>query len=195
MDSQDKRYQRTHARIRQVFEELVQTESFRDITVSSVSRRAGINRKTFYMHYESTTQLLNEMVEEIVREVQACEAEYRGTDGFCGAGMMEGFFRVLARREALHRRLICSPEYLFAFQMVTDSLARQSSRTDAAPLQLDSFRQRVVTTFLTGSVMQIYRDWLISGKPISEQELARFLERLMQGCLQGISEGQNCPKL
>lgn len=183
----DQRYQRTHARIRQVFEQLVLQYAFQEITVSLIARQAGINRKTFYMHYESTTALMNELVQDVVQEIHASLPLPQDAGGLLSGGMLQRFFRALAPREDLHRRLICSPDYLFAFHLIADGLAQRTApEPPAGLLPTDAFRRRALTTFLTNGIMPIYRDWLLSGKPIPEQELAEFLERLMQGCLNGL---------
>ena len=186
MSDKDKRYQRTHSRIRQVFEELVQTVPFQEITVTRISQGVGINRKTFYMHYESTTALLDELVDDIAQEFQELDAICRDNPGQYGAGLIEAFFEILERRESLHQRLICAPEYLFVFQQIAEQILRQHTARFRINASLDPYCQRVLSTFLIGSIMPIYRDWLLSGKPIPQKDLARFLESLIQRCLDGL---------
>lgn len=185
----DKRYQRTHAKIRQVFEQLILTHTYSEITVSMIARQTGVNRKTFYMHYESVSALMDELVRDIVEEIRTQCAADGQTIGMGGAGVPAGFFRALARREELHMRLIGTPEYLFAFHRIADALAGESQPpADADPQQ--AFRRRALTTFLTSGVMPIYRDWLLSGKPIPEEELAHLVEQMMQGCLQSLARNK-----
>ena len=60
----DRRILRTKKSIRQAFLSLLSEYSFEDITVSALSERAGINRKTFYLHYTSTRELYDEIRRE-----------------------------------------------------------------------------------------------------------------------------------
>lgn len=188
MGGKDKRYQRTHRRIRAVFEELVQSMPFQEITVSMISRRAEINRKTFYMHYESTAALLSELVDDLAQEFQELDDICLKNEGQYGTGLIEAFFEILARREDLHRRLICAPEYFFVFQQIAERILQQHSARFPTEISLDAFRQRALTTFLIGSIMPIYRDWLLAEKPIPQQDLARFLESLIQSCVSGFNK-------
>ena len=71
MEKTDKRYVQTHGRIRQTFEELILSYPYSEVTVSMLVREIGINRKTFYLHYESLDALLDELVDDIAAEIVA----------------------------------------------------------------------------------------------------------------------------
>lgn len=186
MGDRDKRYQRTHSKIRQVFEELILTVPFQEITVSRISQEAGINRKTFYVHYETIMALLDELANDLAQEFQELDEICQKNSGQYGAGIIEGFFEILERRENLHRKLICAPEYLFVFQHISEQILKQHTARFQIEITLDEYRQRALTKFLLGSVMPIYRDWLLAGKPIPQKDLAQFLELLIQSCLDGL---------
>lgn len=186
MGDRDKRYQRTHSKIRQVFEELILTVPFQEITVSRISQEAGINRKTFYVHYETIMALLDELANDLAEEFQELDEICQKNPGQYGAGIIEGFFEILERRENLHRKLICSPEYLFVSQQIAEQILKQHTARFRIEITLDEYRQQTLTKFLLGSVMPIYRDWLLAGKPIPQKDLAQFLELLIQSCLDGL---------
>lgn len=61
----DKRIQRTHEAIKTAFEDLVTENNNKKITVSLLTKRANINRKTFYLHYDDIEDLKNSYVDEI----------------------------------------------------------------------------------------------------------------------------------
>ena len=60
----DLRARRTKAFIRKTFEEMICEMDFEHITVKELTERAMINRKTFYLHYDSLDDLLLEMQNE-----------------------------------------------------------------------------------------------------------------------------------
>ena len=67
--AQDRRVARTKAAVHAAVLKLVQERAFDKVTVAAVAREADIDRKTFYLHYAS----VDDVVDEIVRE----EAEWR----------------------------------------------------------------------------------------------------------------------
>ncbi|CAN5203595.1 hypothetical protein BH11ACT2_BH11ACT2_00850 [soil metagenome] len=62
MTSRDPRTVRTVAALQAALRESLATESLDDISVSALCRIAGVQRTTFYTHYESIAALLTEML-------------------------------------------------------------------------------------------------------------------------------------
>lgn len=57
--STDPRVQRTKAQIFAAFNDLLAEKEFSKITVTDLTKRAGISRKTFYLHYSSIDDLVD----------------------------------------------------------------------------------------------------------------------------------------
>lgn len=51
---------------------LLEKKSFDKITIKEICEKAGVNRSTFYLHYESIDDLLLETVENLNHEFEAC---------------------------------------------------------------------------------------------------------------------------
>ncbi|MGN0179510.1 MAG: TetR/AcrR family transcriptional regulator [Monoglobaceae bacterium] len=62
MNKSESKYFNTAARMDKAFLELLGTKSFACITVKEICERAGVNRSTFYLHYETLADLLFESV-------------------------------------------------------------------------------------------------------------------------------------
>ena len=54
------------------FISLLEEKSFEYITVSEICKKAGVNRSTFYLHYENTVDLLNETTRYLLDDFSAC---------------------------------------------------------------------------------------------------------------------------
>jgi AcrR family transcriptional regulator len=67
----DKRVVKTRAAIHDAFRTLIRRENLGKITVSALAREAGIDRKTFYLHYDSVEALFDEEVEALVERILA----------------------------------------------------------------------------------------------------------------------------
>lgn len=65
-DKEDLRVIRTKKSIRSAFEEMICEMDYEQITVKELAGRAGINRKTFYLHYESIGDLLRDLQNEMI---------------------------------------------------------------------------------------------------------------------------------
>lgn len=176
MEKTDKRYVQTHRRIRQSFEAMILTHEYRDITVSALSERVGINRKTFYLHYESLDGLLDELVDEIAGQIVSY---MDAKQPMFSDAAIEGYVQMLAQKLPLHKRLICAPEYLFVFQRVCQTVVQRRMVQVSGTYALEGFRLRAALEAISMVVMQTYRSWLQEDMPISAGELSRLIRQLL----------------
>lgn len=65
----DRRVVRTRKAIMDAFDKLVSSSDVDKITVSAIAREAGIDRKTFYLHYSSVDDLANYKAEKALERV------------------------------------------------------------------------------------------------------------------------------
>lgn len=71
MNKVTSKYFRTAALMDQALLELLQRKAFDYITVKDVCERAGVNRSTFYLHYNTTRDLLTETMERLYDQLKA----------------------------------------------------------------------------------------------------------------------------
>ena len=66
MNKSESKYFATAARMDEAFLELIEKKDFAYITVKEICEKAGVNRSTFYLHYETVGDLLEESVQHII---------------------------------------------------------------------------------------------------------------------------------
>ena len=64
----DLRIQRTKENIRRVFEEMICEMDYEEMSIKELTERAKINRKTFYLHYDSLDDLLREIQNDLAQD-------------------------------------------------------------------------------------------------------------------------------
>ena len=62
MNKSESKYFNTAVRMDEAFLALLEKKDFAYITVKEVCEKAGVNRSTFYLHYETVSDLLSESV-------------------------------------------------------------------------------------------------------------------------------------
>lgn len=65
----DPRAERTRLRLQQAMGEMLTTQSFVSVTVQEITRRAEVNRATFYAHFQDKDDLLESTLREKCRRV------------------------------------------------------------------------------------------------------------------------------
>ena len=83
----DRRVARTKKNIYMAFFRLVQTKAIDDITVSELARTADIDRKTFYLHYQTVQDVFVEFKQMIYDSLLEILSEGGGAGAAerCGA--------------------------------------------------------------------------------------------------------------
>ncbi|MCR4568569.1 MAG: TetR/AcrR family transcriptional regulator [Pseudobutyrivibrio sp.] len=180
--SKDLRVRRTITGIRKSFFELVLEKNYNEISITELTDRAGINRKTFYLHYSSLDDLVSEVEEEIVEEI--LEAIGESAENFDLKGCITNFYKYLETRNAVQQRLLCDDHYSFFYESVTDAVLKSKPfvkffEVAAYPTIVRSYT--ICITF-------IYRDWLRSGKKIPFDELAAQACQIIENGYNGITK-------
>lgn len=80
--SNDRRFRKNKAIIRRAYLDLTLEKGLGHVTVSDIAKRADINRMTFYSHYETEEDVLQEFVDDMVADITSYTLEHPTTDGF-----------------------------------------------------------------------------------------------------------------
>ena len=163
-------YQFTHDLIRQTMANLLEKNELKDITVKELCAVAGINRSTFYAHYESIYDLWAD-IDSLLRmehirafdEANVHFSNYMSRDGFRVAlGFVyryRHFYRGYLER-------LSSTEYLEAmFEEIMDDGGEDEK-------QIDSLYRYIYT--LCGA-MKVVERWLKHGCSESVDQMAELL--------------------
>ncbi|WP_106498398.1 TetR/AcrR family transcriptional regulator [Lentibacillus sp. Marseille-P4043] len=68
-DKLDPRIIRTRQLLRNAFIELLQEMDIEKISVNSLTKRAGVNRVTFYLHYQDITDMMEKLADDMIVDI------------------------------------------------------------------------------------------------------------------------------
>lgn len=176
----DRRILHTRKFLRDALIELLKEMPIGKITPTELSKRADINRNTFYSHYSSPEELLktleNEFLAQIEKEVVDCPDAQQAVAACCRA----------MRKERDLCEVLFADNASPAFSSKIFSLANKRNLTKMEkeqnnlkgnwPEMLSYF-----TIYGGSAVMQI---WVKTGMQEEPEELAAFIQTL---CIQGTS--------
>ena len=190
MNRSESKYFNTAARMDEAFLRLLEQKEFAYITVKEICQEAGVNRSTFYLHYETMGDLLAESTEHIIRQFR----DYMEKDS-------EAFIKKL-RDCPLEELYLVTPEYLTPYLNYIKEHRKvyRTALENAEVLQLEdsysSLLQYVLTPILERyhvpekdrrymlafhihGLMAIVTEWLKTdcADPIEE------IVRIMEGCV------------
>ncbi len=191
MTKSESKYFNTARKMDEAFLELMNTKDFEYITVTEICEKAGVNRSTFYLHYETIGDLLTECLENMNKQFFMCFKETS----------LE--FRRNIEAASLEQLFLITPEYLIpyltyifehktAFKVVLKNpQIMQADKTYTAIFGdiLNSILERYkipkrdreyMLSFYIEGVMGIIKRWLLSECVDSVDEIAKIMMNLIR---------------
>ena len=165
----DRRVLRTRAAIETALRKLVKEQGLKRLTVSSLAREADIDRKTFYLHYDSVDDLFDQITEQLIARVLArvegaCDEPPRAQ---VAAGLDEVNAIILEDPE-LYRHIAANLSLDVVLDKIGRALAKFSERF-LDPDALEDGRTAFLARFYLVGAVSAYSEWLRDdrGVPIS----------------------------
>ena len=155
--SNDIRFIKNRQRLQRAFIDLTVEKKTSDITVRELAARAGVNRMTFYSHYEQVSDILLELADGIKDELIEVQ---RQPGDFALGRMLEAATRAMESEIAFYR-LVAREGRFDAYrsqfrQAFHDIFAEELGRSCAlAGVELD-----ITASMLASGVTYAYLDWL-----------------------------------
>ena len=150
MNKSESKYFATAARMDEAFLALLDKRNFAYITVKEICEAAGVNRSTFYLHYETMADLLSESVSHMNEQFLAHMK--KDTDAF-----------VTKMRDCPQDELyLITPEYLTPYLGYIEQHKRlfRTATENAAVLEMDKSYERMLRHVFTPILYRYgVREW------------------------------------
>ncbi len=161
---EDLRVQKTIASIKKAFEELLIEKDYVDITVTELSKRAMINKKTFYSYYDNLDDILKEMQEDISEKyLERTKGLNRIEDA---AKITREFFCFSNEQGKAYEKITCGGNY--ALDQIRSQMIKKVANK-AIPEA--SLKEEMTFAFMRASTLEMYKFWVNGGKKIPLEEM------------------------
>ena len=187
MPGKDHRTRVTKMLIRRAFTDRLRVKPVQSISIKELCEKAGVNRGTFYAHYQSVHDLLMQMEDEMLSEINEVLASLLPEDGgdVSSLRISTELFQCLKDNADLCTVTLGDfGDKSFAMRMLNmgwekcfDAYSRYFR--DASPKQIAYFY-----AFVSEGCIGLLRRWLREGMTTSAEDIAALAEKLM---LQGAS--------
>jgi len=171
--SKDLRVRRTLTAVRNAFNDLVLTRDYREISITDLTEKAGINRKTFYLHYSSLDDLVAEIEEEMANDILEHIGKYAVALDLNGC--ISNFYLYMENCSKVQKKLMCDTSYSFFYDAVTN---RVLNSKEFSTFFTTTEYPSVVRSY-TKSITSIYKDWLDGGRQIDFNVLTELAGNLI----------------
>lgn len=187
IDSDDPRAARTRQKLVAAFHDAVLHEDPTRMSVSSLTRAAGVNRTSFYMHFDSPEDLAVHALGQQLDDVQLADVGRRAqglSSGKASRLAIGEIVRFVGDQPQMFVRLLgpgAAPRFV---QAVTDRFTQDTEHalrlSPALPPDVDV---AVVARFLAGGVLGVIGNWLAAGATTPQDQLVDEIARCLPAWL------------
>lgn len=160
--AEDLRVLKTRRTIRGALIELMSEKALSDITISELSEKAMINRKTFYRHYRAVSDVVTELENEILDEFSGIlRSENRGV---LDAGVViRDISAVVERRREFFMKLMTHNPDVFNSGKLKAMLRRTLSVSLKSVGAADKETVDAAAEFMVSGILALYARWFDGG--------------------------------
>lgn len=191
MANENKKVQRTKALLKQGLFSVLKERPMSEVTVTELCRRAGINRNTFYAHYQNPQALLEEVEDSLVAQYRVA---IEGAEEAAGPQtLIVGLCRTIARNHEVCGRLFFeNGDSRFVARSLGIGYEWLADRWRAQGL--DSALWGKLYAFIASGSTAILKKWLDDGMQQSPEEIALFIENASRGCVSAFRKSAGQPR-
>ena len=176
----DRRVRRTKAQLRAALIQLLTEKPPEEITVTELTRRADVNRGTFYCHYRDVPDMLEQMEREFFAELSGLMNAYSAQELRQGIGpILEDVFLFIQRNAGLIPIRILKERPAFLEQIKALLREKVTREWNGLYSFTDTEQLEFYLSFLVGGVAGMIQVWLETGRKESPQEMAALNEALI----------------
>ncbi len=181
----DRRTVRTCNAIETTFQQMVCEMDEKAINVKAISERAGINRKTFYLHYSCIEDLFQNTCDKICEDYSETlaiadpESMIATSEEEAILRFYRAFYEYFTSQDLYVERLICSPSYYTWGNQIIDACAAVNRKRRNIYKSMTDEERSLFNNLAAVSLFNTYRQWVALGKNISIDSLVEFSHKFI----------------
>lgn len=146
---------------------------YEKITVKSLTGRAGVNRNTFYLYYNS----LDDMLEKIQKEIADHYTEKtRRYDRMKDTEILTRIFLAYVQEQGAFGEFLWGEERSsYMYNRISNETRKECWPAEQGKSVREIAYKNIVLYYIQLTTVKIYRQWLRDGKPIPMEELTELI--------------------
>ncbi|MGI6217313.1 MAG: TetR/AcrR family transcriptional regulator [Coriobacteriales bacterium] len=161
--------------------ELLSEKSLDQISVNNLTKLAGLNRGTFYLHYRSISDMMEKITGEIVDELNAAIADCdKGDIDDVAYNITLCIFNFFNEGRDLYTKLF-SDRGDQKFVNTVGSSLRKYTFMAFRDNGLSEFKNGMGAAFVSGGVASAVSEWLVTESTATPEEMAKLLSEIILG--------------
>ena len=177
MNKHESKYFNTAKLMNEALTVLLEKKEYEFITIKEICALAGVNRSTFYLHYETIDGLLKETLENCLKsfyesfdEIYINKENKLNDKFFLTDEYFNGYLDFIRKNKKLFY-LICQKPEIFDSFNIYDKMYKDIFVPAMNKYNVDKKIQEYIAFYYTSGIMSIIKMWLYKGCLLSNEEL------------------------
>ena len=179
---EDLRIARTKDAIRKAFKALVCELPYEKVTVKAIADRAEINRNTFYLHYETTDDVLKEIQSRHISEYIERVKDLTYTEDY--PELVRSFFEYNEAQDDFFKKVTCDSRFDYIREGMQKKISAHTHQQSKKLHDKSTYIQNIVRAYST-TVLILYRQWVADGRKIPMEEMIELATTLLESGMKG----------
>ena len=183
MANEDLRVQRTRKLLKDAFRELFVRQDFEKITIRGLCEKAMVNRRTFYLHYSSLEDILEEILGEYTKDYYEHIKSYDPIEDV--DELVRIYFTYSEEHSEIFEKINTHPKFEYIrLRMVQKVQDYATDDNNFAKLhKFDRTTQNLIHSYINWSCVGVYREWVKSGRSLPMERVIRIAANLIKNGL------------
>ena len=179
-DNLDRRQIKTKKAIIAAFITLLQEKNISKITITELSRLADIDRKTFYLHYESISDLYEDLGNMIVELIKDEVVRFTESDA-SPYSLFVSINDIISEKLDLFKSIAQNNDFTDFMFKIKDILSEELSTIYGKTGRTANERIKLTAEFVASGTIAMYLRWLKGDSGITMDELALLAAEMITG--------------
>lgn len=167
----NRRVRMTKKMIKEAMLDLLEKQPLEKISVTEICEYADVNRSTFYAYYEDAGQLLQEIENDLLRQLPVSPNSATDYSDSRFLDTLEAFFDYVRENERLFRILVIERDNgNFNHRLVNAVM----ETCITPPERKDDLPEQYAYVYCVHGVIGIMKEWISSRFPISARQFAKI---------------------
>lgn len=185
----DRRIGKTKKAIKRALLLLMEQKDVATISITELSELADINRKTFYLHYQSIEDVLSEIEDELISSLKEIVDDYHfDTDQRKIFALFLRLNRLINEDYEFYNNLIRLDANGSLIKKIKEILKISVLPEVFASIDVDHKLLQFLVEFVATGIVSVYVEWFYTDKSISLEKLAEVASAFSYNCILSLEQ-------
>ncbi len=183
----DRRVEKTKKAIMDAYFQLIIIEKKERVTITQIAQKANIDRKTFYLHYSCTEDIVKDFAMDRIAELkEMLVKENFSKDSFSVLRFFELLNQIVERYLNIFHFISLNRAYAYFFDQIKEMLIDIVADVYHGDFDFSDTKLKMYADFYIAGIISVYMRWIHEDFPISIQEIAQLVSDASFGGLQNL---------